>query len=135
MNILDKIKAKIALNNLENQALSGLLATIREGGFELETATLSVCGNTIDFDNPSRLDVEKLLIHLKGGKWDKQPGCAEAKVNYETREEFLPGFKVRLWSAPPPRTCRIVEEEIEVPAQPARKEIRKRLVCSEPLAA
>lgn len=131
MNIIDQIKAKIERNLEQNEALTAFLATLRPEGIELEKATVSVTNGLIDIDNPSRRDVEKCLYFLKGQKWDKtQNAATQGTLNYITRDEFIDGYRVRLWSADPPATCRLVEEEVEVPAQPARKEIRKRLVCT-----
>lgn len=131
MNIIDQIKAKIERNLEQNEALTAFLATLRPEGIELEKATVSVTNGLIDIDNPSRRDVEKCLYFMKGQKWDKtQNAATRCTLNYITRDEFIDGYRVRLWSADPPATCRLVEEEVEVPAQPARKEIRKRLVCT-----
>ena len=131
MNIIDQIKAKIERNLEQNAALTAFLATLRPEGIELEKATVSVMHGLIDIDHPSRRDVEKCLYFLKGQKWDKTENRADSgRLNYITRNEFIDGYRVRLWCADPPATCRLVEEQVEVPAQPARKEIRKRLVCT-----
>src|SRR5271155_2453286 len=130
MNIIDLIKEKIADNLAKNAALSALLQTIPAEGVELEKASLSVSANMIDIDRPSRRDVEKCLYLLKGKKWYKTPaGYGDATMNYVTADEIAPAYHLRMGAAEPPGTCRVVEEEVEVPAMPAHKEIRKRLVC------
>ena len=141
MNIIEKIKHKIAWNIHQNSALLNLLERLPAEGFEVERATVSVSLNMIDIDRPNRKDVEAILRNIPGGKWDKIKGIIEGDLHYTTREEIVPGFKLRLWCAEPPGSCKLVEEEIEVPEQPAipaHKEIRKRLVCTsteEPEAA
>ena len=133
MNIIEKIKRKIERNIRENSALLNLLERLPAEGFEVERANVSVSFTTIDIDRPNRKDVEAILRNINGGKWDKSKAMTEDNLHYTTREEIVPGFKLRLWCAEPPGSCKLVEEEIEVPEQPAipaHKEIRKRLVCT-----
>jgi hypothetical protein len=89
------------------------------------------CGyDKIDIDNPSREQVVKLML-LLGGKWNKETGCGTS-INY-TRVDPVDGLRVRLWSADPPPSCRIVTEEVHVPEKviPAHTETKTKLVCIE----
>jgi hypothetical protein len=84
----------------------------------------------LDFDNLPHADVVQVIKALPAGKWDKQPNSNPAKVDYTATVD---GVVVRCYAGEPPPNCRIVEEEVEIPAQPARKEIRRRLECKPPL--
>lgn len=127
MNLKDQIQNALKERADEISALTLLTAKLRNEGIELEKAYISFFGSYIDFNGPSRKDVEKLMYFLRAGKWEKTP-CGET-FNYETVDEYLPGWKLRLWCAEPPGSCKVIEEEVDIPAQPARKEIRKRLEC------
>jgi hypothetical protein len=87
-----------------------------------------VFGEKIDFDNLPHADVIR-VIQLLGGKWTKTPG-EDAKIHYETT---INGVNVRCYSGEPPANCKIVEEQITIPAQPEKQVTRRRLVCVEPV--
>ena len=89
---------------------------------------VSLPDDYIDFDGLKRSDVVKLLTHLRTGKWNKTP--VGDRVNY-TNETFLPGVKLRIYAAEPPSGCKIVYEDVVIPAQPARVEKRPKMVCKE----
>jgi len=79
------------------------------------------------------LDRDKLMVFIQifGGKWDKKvEDFYPDKIRYEQEiaipENFRTGFKIIAAQVPPPPSCRIVEEEVLVPA---RVEKRKRIVC------
>lgn len=61
---------------------------------------------------------------IGAGKWKKKlcPGNS-LTIDYNTTVD---GVDVEIYGTPPPASCKIVEEEIEVPA---RKEIKLTLVC------
>ncbi len=78
-----------------------------------------------------RGDVEKVLALAPAGKfWAKDADTTHgASIRY--RCEILPGVTVQLFAlgdALPP-TCKLVEEEVTIPAQPERKEMRRVLKC------
>ena len=135
MNLKEKILLKIRANNEENQALTGLLALLPDIGVHVEKAEVSMYGAFIDIDRPSRGDVVRLLSALKIGKWNKESAPGQTLI-YVTDQPVVGRWKVRLWSAEPPGSCKIVEEEVLVPAVniPEHVEKRKRLVCAEPAA-
>jgi hypothetical protein len=99
---------------------------------ELEQATITFCG-TLDFDRPTRADVQNLMRVLGGGKWNKEKSCLDGCLNYETEQPVFGGdVKLRLWAAQPPGTCRMVEKKVVIPAEPAkpeRIEVRMVLKC------
>lgn len=99
--------------------------------FELSEASIQVMPGFIDFNYPTRPDVELLLKHLQAGRWIKEKSGND-KLNYITEHPMVAGLKIRLWTADPPGTCRMVEERVFIPAQPERIEIRQVLHC-EPL--
>ena len=96
---------------------------------------LEPCPEILDSSNGMVLDLNYLthdeiikVIQIFPGKWDKE--LNGARINYINREA-----KVRCYAGEPPPSCRLVEEEIEIPPQPARKEKRFRLVCKDETAA
>lgn len=124
---IKNIDRQITLLRSQREAL--VLLASKLNTFD-EQLSVSTHGDYIDFDNLKRGQVVKLLSHLKSGKWKKEPGYESGKINY-INETFLPDTKLRLYAAEPPASCKLVEEEIEIPAQPARKEKRIRLVCKD----
>lgn len=88
----------------------------------------SIYGDTLDFDNLSHVEIVALMKVFAAGRWTKTPSDYDARIHYETK---LNGIKIRCWSGEPPPNCKIVEEIISVPAQPATTRLRKRLVCTE----
>jgi hypothetical protein len=94
---------------------------------DVEPANINPYCESVDIDRPTREQVMS-VIQAFPGKWEKSPGYGEVP----TIDYTLSGCpSIRLWHAPPPPTCKIVEEDVEIPAQPARVEKRKRLVCGE----
>ena len=128
MNLKELLKNKIEKLTDEADVLRRFMALIREEEIELETGTVSLGYNTIDIDNPSRKDVEKLIVLLRAGKWEKYP--VGDKMNYTTVDDYLPGYKLRLYCAAPPGSCRIIEEEVFVPAVPAHYKKKTRIECT-----
>jgi hypothetical protein len=92
--------------------------------------SLAVFGEFIDIEHLDRAKVVALISHLKSGKWDKTPSGSPGKIDY-VNTGFLNGAKMRIWAADPPPSCKLVEEQVEIPAQPARIEKRLKLVCKE----
>lgn len=83
----------------------------------------------IDFDFPGRAETVELITFLKAGKWDKTLSSTEGKIDYINKH--LISMKLRIYAAEPPGSCKIIETEVEIPAQPARKVMRKTLQCTE----
>jgi hypothetical protein len=63
---------------------------------------------------------------LKLGRWERSSSVVDGCIDYtgKTEDDLI----IRLWGAAPPGSCRVVEEEIEVPA---RIEKRRRLICGD----
>ncbi len=82
----------------------------------------------LDFDNPDRSQA-LALMKVFGGKWTKEP------VNNDSGTlsyiQVIDGIRVRLWSTPPPPSCRVVEKQVLVPAQPERWTTRRVIECEE----
>lgn len=76
-----------------------------------------------DFDSLPHDEIVK-VIKVIGGTWKKEP-CGHDKINYIG---MLDGVTVRCWAGEPPPSCKIISEEVLIPAQ---KVIRQRLVCKE----
>jgi hypothetical protein len=81
--------------------------------------------HSVDIDNPSREDALRLMQAF-GGKWQKTVNG----INIDYCQE-IDGVTVRLWSTPPPPSCRIVEVEEVVPAEPEKRVMKRKLVCIE----
>ena len=76
------------------------------------------------FFNLTRDDTLELIRMVGAGQWLKAVNANHAdKLDYITT---IDGVHFQIYAAPPPTSCRIVEEEIEVPAH---KEIKRTLVC------
>ena len=102
------------------------------------------CGTIFDFNNFTHEQRTALMLYLKGGKWEKSLSYNGVSIDYENSTILPPPYKVRFWAGAPPPSCRIVEEEVDVPEKvetrvtPAHKETRRKLVCQdepEPAAA
>jgi hypothetical protein len=101
-------------------------------GFDKDLS-LSFCGygnyQKLDFNYPGRETTVTLIAHIKAGKWDKTLSGANGKIDYVNKT--LCPLELRIYAADPPGSCKIVEIPEEVPAQPARIVIRKKVVCTE----
>ncbi len=91
--------------------------------------TIDYCG--ISFQNCERDEVLAVMKAF-GGKWDKSPHYSGQGIDYT---QWLYDYKRRLEisNAKPPASCQVVEEEVEIPAQPARMEKRFKLQCVKPI--
>lgn len=87
--------------------------------------------DTIDFDDPTRKQAVAIMEKLGAGKWDKDV-LENGRLEY-TNTTLFPGIRIRLWSAEPPPSCKIVEYEEVIPAhQVEETKIKKyKLVCNE----
>lgn len=89
-----------------------------------------IIGGQLDFDHLTREEVLQTIAALDAGRWEKSKNISEElALDYKSEVD---GVTVRLWAAAPPGTCRVVEEEVEIPATPARTIIQRKLVCHEP---
>lgn len=123
---LDNIDAQIAKLNKQRESVVLLGAKLADYPHQV---SLSVFGDYVDFNSLTRAETVSLITHLKSGKWDKTPSSSVSdKIDY-VNSTFLPDAKLRIWGAEPPASCKVVEEDVEIPAQPARIEKRRKLVC------
>jgi len=92
-------------------------------------ANLRVDENGIRLTGCSREVLNTFLLCF-GGSWSKDINTWQSdKMDY-FREEKTEAFtyELKVEAVAPPPSCQIVEEEVDVPA---RKEIRKKIVCKE----
>ena len=70
-------------------------------------------------------------IRILGGKWSKKLGDS-GTIDY-LRDEPMDGLTVAFYNGAPPPSCKIVEEEVEVPEKviPAHTTKVRRMVCKE----
>jgi len=78
----------------------------------------------LDFDNLSRDDALAVMRAMHAGQWTKSLNSSRPElIDYEATVD---GFKIRLWAAGPPDSCRVIEYDEPVPATTIK---RVRLVC------
>jgi hypothetical protein len=106
-----------------------IFTQLAELGLNFEPSISCVTRSNFDIDYLNRDAVLEVLRKM-GGTWDKTPADYGAKMNYVRREKFH-GRTVKLCAAEPPPTCRVVEEEVVIPAQPEQRVMRKKLVCTD----
>lgn len=81
--------------------------------------------NYVDFNNPDRAQVLE-IIKAFPGTWTKSQNKTGDRpaMDYERQDES--GLMLRIWAGALPPTCRVIEEEVEVPAQRVK---RTRIEC------
>lgn len=116
--------------NQEKRNIERLETFILEHKETLDRLALPVTGycGGIDFDN---LPHDKIVqvIQAFPGTWSKEPnGPMSDRIDYQT---VFSGTRLRCWAGEPPPNCKIVEELVNVPAQPATTKVVRKLVCSQ----
>lgn len=128
----------IHLDSDVRRALSKLFLTLNEAEVKAHHAEIinlipedlrykasSYQESQIDIDNLDHDDTMRVMRALNAGRWDRKESGVEGKLDYVAT---VNGLTVRLWAAAPPDSCRVVEEEYEIPATRA---VRKRIICRE----
>ena len=121
-------------------ALSGFLAEVKQADrqkranlivskipVDLKPAAEIYSDTQIDINNLSHVDALRVMKALNAGRWERSESGYEGCLDYTAK---LDGWTVRLWAAGPPASCRVVEEEYEIPAVPASVGKRKRVICN-----
>ncbi len=82
----------------------------------------------IQFRKPTRDDTVTIMKAV-GGKWDKS--YYDASIGYV---QIVDKIMLQIDSAPPPPSCKIITEQVLVPAQYVAEhyETRRRIQCTEP---
>lgn len=124
---IERIDQQIATLQRQKQAVIALGEKLADYPHEID---ISAYGDYVDFNNLNRTETVALITHMKFGKWDKSPSAYEGKIDY-VNQTAIPDVKLRIWGAEPPPSCKLVETEVEIPAQPARMEKRITLQCKE----
>lgn len=96
---------------------------------DLQDSAEIIYSDQIDVNNLEHADALRVMRALNAGRWERKESGVEGKLDYIA---VIDGWKVRLWAAGPPDSCRVVEEEYEIPAVPARTGTRKRVICAKP---
>lgn len=88
----------------------------------IDNSVIVTSGPWIQFCHCDRQQTQTILRSLNAGRWEK-------KLNREfiDYEADVNGVHVIIYAAPPPGSCRIIEEKIEVPATTITK---RTLVCA-----
>lgn len=92
-----------------------------------ESGSLPYQDKGIDFDYLPHEEVVR-VIGLVGGTWKKEVSSVDNKIDYRTEFD---GVKLRCWAGDPPPSCKLVEVEEIVPAQPATTRKVLKLICKE----
>jgi hypothetical protein len=91
---------------------------------------LVISSTGIELNHATRKELMAFLTAFRGN-WQKEvEEYYPDKMRYFqkiTNGDF--SYELKAGCVPPPPSCKIVEEEVDVPA---RKEIKKRIVCKEP---
>src|SRR5205814_769409 len=119
---LDNEKAAIA-------RLEAFILTHKEKLDALGLDLSNYFGN-IDFDRLTHSEIVR-VIQTFPGTWTKTPSAShdnDPRIDYSTTYD---GMKLRCWAGQPPPNCKIVEETVEVPPQPATTKTVRKLVCTE----
>lgn len=87
------------------------------------TATINPCGGSCWFTVDNREDVQ-LLLQL-APRWEKKP--CENGIDYIDR---VSDFRIRTIEGALPPTCKLVEEEVTIPAMPEQKVKKMVLKCA-----
>lgn len=82
----------------------------------------------IDIDNLEHDEVLIVMRVLAIGRWERKESGVEGKLDYVGTKD---GIRIRLYAAGPPDSCRVVEEEYDIPAS---KGVRRRVICRETVA-
>lgn len=101
---------------------------MEEHGDKLEGIECDHYGSFLNVKTPTR---EVLMRVLKAfpGKWKKSVNTeGKGTLDYSLFSEG--NLVINCVSAPPPPSCQIVEEMVDIPAQPARRELRKVVKCT-----
>ena len=88
------------------------------------------CGS-LHFKGCEHEDTIALIKHF-GGKWNKTYDGQRSILSYVPEGYNIDGASVMIYNAKPPSSCRIVEETVHVPAH---DEVRRRVVCEQPMEA
>lgn len=81
----------------------------------------------IDINNLEHDEALLVMRALNAGRWERKESGVGGKLDYVAK---IDGWTVRLWAAGPPDSCRVVEEEYEIPAVPASIGKRTRVICN-----
>ncbi len=88
-----------------------------------EKTAMSCSFEWLQLCNLDREQTERAMRALAAGEWDRKPSRDPAMLDYETH---IDGLRVLIYAAPPPGTCRVIEETVVVPAKTIT---RRTLVC------
>lgn len=86
----------------------------------------SITGDFLDLDHLTREEVSEAMHLLSAGKWKREPSSIDGHIDYSAT---INGVNVRLYAAAPPNSCRMIEVEEIIPAQPEQIVKRRKLVC------
>jgi len=113
----------------ENERLQRANLIITKIPEDLQYKAEIFSNSQIDVNHLEHEEALQVMKALNAGRWERKESGVGGKLDYIAT---IDGWTVRLWAAGPPDTCRVVEEEYEIPAIPASTGIRKRVICAKP---
>lgn len=126
MTTKDKLLSTINDRQQDLDSQREMVEALSEPLSQLDLDAMLYGSTQLDFDGLSHAEVVK-VIRAFGGKWSKTPSD-NATVDYLATVD---GFTIRCWQGKPPPNCKIVEEDVLIPAQPERMGKIRKLVCKE----
>lgn len=122
--ILDEANGQIDAYRRYLSACEPILRTLPPGLVQRASVRCDVT-NTLQLSCLTCEEARQVMSALHAGKWTRCPSHFDTTML--DWESMINGVRVLLFASGPPGTCRIVEEEVEIPA---RKEIKRTLVCN-----
>lgn len=124
------VEAKIATLECQIKAARTLIKWLKAHREQVEAIGIAptLFGTQIDFDHANREQVLK-IIKTFPGTWKKSLNANKETMDYVREIEGQP--TLRIWSAELPPSCKLVEEWVDVPAQPATR-VKKLVVKCKP---
>jgi len=112
----------------EQKVVLDLQPWLDQLSFEVDLYILN--NNTIEINFPNREQTLE-LIKLFGGRWEKKAHASDQEVvhDYTRQEEIIPGYKLVLYHAAGPSSCKLIEDGEEVIPEQRRK--KWKVVCGE----
>ena len=98
---------------------------INELGFNI---WVQIMDDGVDFNYPNHEQTMALMKALGLKRWEKEVSHSGGKIDYTA---YWRSVKVRIYGSDPAPNCKIIEELVEMPAQPAYTTKKYTVVCKE----
>lgn len=119
-----RARASIARQTAVVDASEAIMARLPD---DIAEQTVISCSNEwIQLCSLSREQTERAMRALAAGEWSRRASDSAngGMMDYETH---IDGVRVLIYAAPPPGSCRVIEEKIDIPANTVTK---RRVLCT-----